>query len=219
AISTRVGEQYPEVRDWGINLITFYRTFVNPQLETALVVLLCAVACVLLIACANIANLLLARSAARQKEIAIRTAMGASRPRILRQLLVESVTLSALGGIAGTLCAIWAVPIINRTLPPNLLPVPEVAVDRTVLLFAAVTTIVTGVLFGIAPSWRAARLDLNSALKQAGRSSSAGPRPIVRNVLAGAELALATMLLIGAALLIQTLYRLQRTDIGFEPKG
>ena len=219
AVSARVGAQYPEVRDWGINLITFYRTFVNPQLETALVVLLCAVVCVLLIACANIANLLLARSAARQKEIAIRTALGASRSRLLRQLLVESVTLSALGGIAGTLCAIWAVPIINRTLPPNLLPIPEVAVDRTVLVFAAAATLVTGLLFGIAPSWRASRLDLNSALKQAGRSPSSGPRAAVRNTLAAAELALATVLLIGAALLLQTLFRLQRTELGFEPKG
>jgi putative ABC transport system permease protein len=219
AISTRVGQQYPEVRDWGVSLVTFYRAFVNPQLETALVVLLCAVAFVLLIACANIANLLLARSAARQREIAIRTAMGASRSRLLRQLLVESVTLSALGGIAGTICAIWSVPIINRTLPPNLLPIPEIAVDRTVLIFAAVTTLGTGLLFGIAPSWRAARVDLNAALKTAGRSNAAGPHAIVRNVLASAELALATVLLIGAALLLQTLYRLQRTEVGFESTG
>jgi putative ABC transport system permease protein len=218
-ISARVGEQYPEVRDWGINLVTFYRAFVNPQLETALVVLLCAVVCVLLIACANIANLLLARSAARQKEMAIRAAMGAGRVRLLRQLLVESVTLSVLGGIAGTLCAIWALPIVNRTLPPNLLPIPEIAIDRTVVLFAAAATIVTGLLFGIAPSWRAARLDLNATLKQSGRSAASGPRAVVRNLLAGSELALATVLLIGAALLIQTLYRLQRTELGFEPRG
>jgi putative ABC transport system permease protein len=219
AVAARVGAQYPEVRDWGITLVTFYRAFVPPQLETALVVLLCAVGCVLLIACANIANLLLARSAARHKEIAIRTAIGASRTRILRQLLVESVTLSTLGGAAGAALAIWSVPMINRMLPPNLLPIPEIAIDRTVLLFAAAVTLVTGLLFGIAPAWRAARLDLNSALKQAGRSPSAAPRSIVRHVLAGAELALATVLLVGAALLIQTLYRLQRTELGFEPKG
>jgi putative ABC transport system permease protein len=218
AIAARVGEQYPEVRDWGINVRTFYRAFVTPQLETALVVLLFAVVCVLLIACANIANLLLARSAVRQKEIALRTAMGASRTRILRQLLAESVTLSTIGGVAGALCAIWSVPLINRALPPNLLPIPEITVDRTVLLFAAAATLATGVLFGLAPAWRAARFDLNSALKQAGRSGS-GSRPRVRNLLAAAELGLATVLLIGAALLIQTLYRLQRTELGFEPNG
>jgi predicted permease len=97
AVSADVGRRYPDVRDWGINLVTFYRTFVSPQLQMALVVLLAAVACVLLIACANIANLLLARSASRQKEMAIRTAMGASRARLLRQLLVESITLSTIG--------------------------------------------------------------------------------------------------------------------------
>jgi len=219
AIAVRVGEQYPEVRDWGINLFTFYRAFVNPQLETALLMLLCAVVCVLLIACANIANLLLVRSAARQKEIAVRTALGASRSRLLRQLLVESVTLSAIGGMAGTICALWSVPLINRTLPPNLLPIPEITIDRTVLLFAAAATIVTGVLFGLAPSWRAARVDLHTALKQAGRSAASGPRGRVRNLLAAAELGLATVLLIGAALLIQTLFRLQRTELGFAPKG
>ena len=218
AIAARVGEQYPEVRDWGVNLFTFYRAFVNPQLETALLMLLCAVVCVLAIACANIANLLLVRSAARQKEIAVRTALGASRSRLLRQLLVESVTLSAIGGIAGTTCALWSVPLINRALPPNLLPIPEITIDRTVLLFAAAATIVTGVLFGLAPSWRAARVDLNAALKQAGRSA-AGPRGRMRHLLAAAELGLATVLLIGAALLIQTLFRLQRTELGFAPKG
>ena len=218
-IAARIGEQYPEVRDWGINILTFYRAFVNPQLETALVVLLSAVVCVLLIACANIANLLLARSAVRQKEIAVRTALGASRSRLLRQLLVESVTLSAVGGVAGTACALWSVPLINRALPPNLLPIPEIAIDRTVLLFAAATTIVTGVLFGLAPSWRAARVDLNAALKQSGRSAASGPRARVRNLLAAAELGLATVLLIAAALLIQTLYRLQQTDLGFQPRG
>jgi putative ABC transport system permease protein len=219
AIAVRVGEQYPEVRDWGVNLVTFYRAFVNPQLETALVMLLCAVVCVLLIACANIANLLLVRSAARQKEIAVRTALGASRSRLLRQLLVESLALSAIGGIAGTLCALWSVPLINRALPPNLLPIPEITIDRTVLLFAAAATIVTGVLFGLAPSWRAARVDINAALKQAGRSAASGPRKRVRNLLAAAELGLATVLLIGAALLMQTLFKLQRTELGFAPKG
>src|SRR5262249_45849905 len=155
-VAARLSRQYPEMRDWGVRLVTFYDTFVSGQLQTALLVLLAAVVCVLLIACANIANLLLARAAAREKEIAIRTAMGASRSRLLRQLLVESLTLSSLGGALGIAIAVWAVRAINRALPPNLLPVPDVGVDRTVLLFASAATVVTGLLFGLAPSWRSA---------------------------------------------------------------
>jgi putative ABC transport system permease protein len=218
-VSSRVGQQYPEVKDWGIRLIAFYDAFVSTQLQTALLVLLCAVVFVLLIACANIANLLLARAAARQKEIAIRTAMGASRSRLLRQLLVESLTLSMLGGAAGIVGAAWAVRVINRTLPPSLLPVPDVAIDTTVLLFASAVTVATGLLFGIVPSWRSAGADLHAALKQVGRTSSGAARPLLRNGLAAAELALATVLLIGAALLVQTLFQLQRARLGFEPKG
>jgi len=137
---------------------------------------------------------------------------------LLRQLLVESVTLSAIGGALGLLGAAWAVPAINRSLPPNLLPIPTIPIDTTVLLFAAVTTLVTGILFGLAPSWRAARADLNAVLKQAGRSSGVGRRRL-RNGLAAAELALATLLLVGASLLLQTLFQLQRARLGFEARG
>ncbi|HJS97896.1 MAG TPA: ABC transporter permease [Terriglobales bacterium] len=218
-ISGRVGRQFPEVRDWGINLITFFDTFVSPQLKTGLLALLGAVAFVLLIACANIANLLLARAGAREKEMAVRTAMGASRRRLLGQLLVESVTLSAAGGAAGILAAFWAVRAVNRTLPPNLLPVPEVHLDAAVLWFAVALTIVTGLLFGIAPALRMAKVDLNDVLKQAGRGSTAGLHARLRNTLAAAELALATILLIGAGLLIQTLAHLQGAHLGFAPHG
>jgi hypothetical protein len=112
-IAARVGQQYPEVKDWGIRLLTMTDAFVSPQLRTGLLVLLGAVGCVLLIACANIANLLLARASARQREIAIRTAMGASQPRLLRQLLVESLALSLVGGVIGMVGAVWAVRGIN----------------------------------------------------------------------------------------------------------
>jgi len=142
-ISARISQQYPEMKDWGSRLITFHDTFVSPQLQTALFVLLSAVAFVLLIACANIANLLLARAAARQKEIAIRTALGASRSRVLRQLIVESLTLSAIGGAVGVTVAVWAVGAINRTLPPNLLPIPEITIDAAVLLFGVAVTLIT----------------------------------------------------------------------------
>jgi putative ABC transport system permease protein len=218
-IAARVGQQYPEVRDWGIRLVTFFDTFVSAQLKTGLLVLLCAVGFVLLIACANIANLLLARAASRQKEMAVRTALGAGRGRLLRQLLVESIVLSVAGGGAGLLGAFWAVRAINHTLPPALLPVPSVDVDSAVLWFAVALTLVTGLLFGVAPAWRAANVDLNDVLKQTGRGAAGDMRAWLRNSLAAGELALATILLIGAGLLIQSLANLQRVRLGFQPHG
>jgi putative ABC transport system permease protein len=214
-VAGQVSQQYPEMKEWGIRLVDFYHFFVNPQLQTGLVVLLCAVGCVLLIASANVANLLLARAAARQKEIAIRTAIGASRGRLLRQLLVESLVLSSLGGAVGLLAALWGVAAINSVMPANLLPVHDVGIDATVLLFALALTVGTGLLFGIAPAWHAAKTDLNEVLKQATRASS-GARPRLRNGLAAAELALATILLIGAGLLAQSLLRLQHVNLGFQ---
>jgi putative ABC transport system permease protein len=215
-VAGQVSQQYPEMKEWGIRLVTFYHWFVNEQLRTALMVLLCAVGCVLLIASANVANLLLARAASRQTEIAVRTALGAGRGRLLRQLLVESLVLSAIGGAAGLAAAVWAVHAINGVMPANLLPVPDVRVDTTVLLFALALTIVTGLLFGIAPAWHAAKTDLNDVLKQATRTS-AGARPRLRNGLAAGELALATILLIGAGLLTESLLRLQHVRLGFQP--
>jgi len=219
AIAGRVGEQYPEVRDWGINLITLFDTFVSPQLKTGLLVLLFAVACVLLIACANIANLLLARATSRQKEMAVRTALGASRNRLLRQLLVESIILSSAGGATGLFAAVLAIKAINRALPPTLLPVPSVQIDASVLWFAVGLTIVTGLFFGIVPALRASKLDINEVLKQTGRASSSGAAVRLRKSLAAGELALATILMIGAALLIQTLLKLQRVQLGFDAQG
>jgi len=215
-VAGQVSQQYPEMKEWGIRLVDFYHFFVNPQLQTGLIVLLCAVGCVLLIAAANVANLLLARAASRQKEIAVRTAIGASRGRLLRQLLVESLVLSSIGGAVGLLAALWGVDAIKAVMPANLLPVPDVGVDATVLWFALGLTVATGLLFGIAPAWHSANTDLNEVLKQATRASS-GARPRLRNSLAAAELALATILLIGAGLLSQSLLRLQHVSLGFQP--
>jgi putative ABC transport system permease protein len=174
---------------------------------------------VLLIACANIANLLLARAATRQNEMAVRTAIGASRSRLLRQLLVESVMLSLFGGIAGLGGAFWAVHAINRLLPPNTLPVPVVGMDATVFWFALGLTVVTGLLFGVLPAWRTARVDLNAVLKQGGRGSTSRMSARLRNGLAAVEIALATVLLIGAGLFIRSLANLERVRLGFDPRG
>jgi putative ABC transport system permease protein len=218
-VSRRVGQQYPEVTDWGIHLVSFFDLFVSTQLRTALLVLLGAVVFVLLIACANVANLLLARAVSRQKEIAVRTAIGAGRGRLLRQFFTESLLLSTIGGSAGLIAARWAVGFMNANLPQGVLPIPHVPVDSTVLLFAVAVTLATAFLFGAAPAWHAVAADLNAILKQSGRSSSSGVRPLVRNFLVGGELALATVLLVGAGLLTQTLLRLQQVHLGFQPEG
>ncbi len=218
-IAARVGEQYPEVRYWGIHLLTLFDTFVTPDLKTGLVVLLVAVLFVLLIACANIANLLLARAATRQKEMAVRTALGATRSRLIRQLLVESVALAILGGGLGLLGALGAVRVLTRSLPDGTLPFPHVAVDSRVLWFAFALTIATGLLFGLAPAWRIATAKANDTLKEGGRGSTGDIHSWLRDSLAAGEVALATVLLIGAGLLLQSLGNLQRVHLGFDSRG
>ena len=217
-VAYRVARQYPEVRDWGIHLLTFFKLFVSDDLRTALLVLLGAVGLVLLIACANIANLLLSRAAARQSEIGVRMAIGAGHGRLIRQLLTESLLLAVCGGAAGLIAALWTIRLMNRGLPPNLLPVPEIPVDRGVLLFGAALTLLTAMLFGLAPAWHAARTDLITMLKHGGRAGVGGGR-LARTLLVGGELALTTMLLIGTGLLIRSLLRLDGVALGFRPEG
>jgi ABC-type antimicrobial peptide transport system permease subunit len=181
--------------------------------------LLGAVGLVLLIVSANIANLLLARATARRPEIVVRAALGAGTGRLIRQLLIESLVLSTAGGILGIAAAFWAVRLLESSLPPNVLPVPNIGVVRTVLAFAVGVTCVTGLLFGFAPAWHAARTDVSTALRDAGRSSSGSSRAMVRRVLASGELALAAVLLVGATLLIRSLIQLQHVPLGFDPEG
>lgn len=218
-ISLRVGQQYPEVKYWGIRLVSLFDTFVTPQLKTGLLVLLVAVVFVLLIACANIANLLLSRAATRQKEMAVRTALGATRIRLIRQLLVESVVLSGVGGGAGLVAAWAAVRVLTRSLPAGTLPIPDVGIDAAVLWFCFALTVATGVLFGLVPAVRSASVKTNETLKEAGRGSTGGIRNWLRDGLAAAEVALAAILLIGAGLLIQSLANLQRVQLGFDPQA
>ncbi len=218
-VSHRLGLQYPEIRDWGVHLQSFRDLLVPAPLRTALVVLMGAVVLVLLIASANVANLLLSRAASRRKEIAVRIAVGAGRARLLRQLFTESLALSVAGGAAGLAVAWWAVRLIGAWLPPKLLPVQTIPVDSTVLLFSLAITVASGLLFGLMPAWQASRTDLAGVLKEGGRGSSGGARPFLRNALVAGELAVATMLLIGAGLLLESLLRLQNVRLGFQPQG
>lgn len=219
AIAARVGQQYPEVKDWGIRLVTFTDTFVSTQLRTALLVLFGAVVFVLLIVSANVASLLLARTLDRTKEMAVRAALGAGRSRLLKQVLIESVVLSVIGGAAGLLAATWGVSALESVLPPNVLPVPDIGVDRTVVLFSLAVALGTGLVFGMTPAWQSAKTDVNAALKDTGRSATGGGHAALRKALVGGELALATVLLIGAVLLLRTLVELQRVPLGFDADG
>ena len=190
--------------------------------RTTLCLLLGAVALVLLIACANIASLLLVRAAARQKEFAVRAALGAGRGTIMRQLLVESVLLAVLGGALGALLAGWSVPLlaanVGDTVAASTPGWNEISVDGRVLAFTLVVALGTGILFGLAPAWQAAQTGMNDALKAEGRGAGRGLcGRRIRSGLVVAEVALAMMLLIGAGLLLRSFSRLQRVNPGFSP--
>jgi putative ABC transport system permease protein len=214
-IGRRVVEQYPDVRDWTIRIRPLSKYLVSDQLRTAVLVLMGAVVLVLLIVCANVANLLLARAVGRQKELAIRTAMGASRARLVRQLLTEGVLLSLAGGVIGVLMAGGAVDLFNA-IPTAQRPVAGVRIDAAVLLFSLGASVLTGLLFGVAPAWHGSRANINVVLQQGSRSSRSHARPLLRHSQAAAQLVLATVLVIGAGLLAQSLWRLQRVPVGFD---
>jgi len=170
--------------------------------------------------CANVANLLLARSSVRQREIAIRRALGAGRARLVRQLLTESVLLAAVGGTIGLLIALWGVDGLVRLSPASLPRLNDVGVDGVVLAFTAGLSILTGILFGLAPAIQGSRVDLQQVMRDATRSASAGGRATrIRSVLVVGEFALALVLLVGAALLVQSFWRLQRVELGFDPSS
>jgi putative ABC transport system permease protein len=180
-----------------------------------LIVLSLAVALVLAIACANVMSLLLARAADRGREITIRTALGAGRGRIVRQLLTESLLLSSIGGIAGSILAIWGVAALVAVAPPSAPRLQDVRVDAGVLAFTALITLVTALVAGLAPSLAAVRVHLNAGLRDGGREATGTGR--LRAGLVVGEIAIALVLVVGAALLIRTLVALQHVDMGFEP--
>jgi predicted permease len=187
------------------------------DIKTGLLAMLGAVSFILLIACANIANLLLARGSGRARELAVRVALGAARGRVIRQLLTESVLLAVLGGIAGLLMAVWAVDALVAMAPTSAPRVNEITLDVSVLAFGALLTLTTGVLFGLAPAWQSSRRTVTNALKEGPRGQAGGGGSPLRRTLIAAEVALALVLLTGAGLLLQTFVQLQAAPLGFEP--
>jgi putative ABC transport system permease protein len=215
-LSRQYDESHQGFGDTGRSVsVTELRESIVGDVRLALMVLLGAAAFVLLIGAANIANLLLARAIARQKEIAVRTSLGATRSRLLMQLLTESVLLSGAGAVLGVLLSLFGVRFISQTAADLLPRASEIRIDATILLFTAIVAALTGVLFGLGPALHSVRTDVSEALKAAGRGSSSGGR--LRGTLVVAEVALAMMLLAGAGLLLRSFLRLESVDPGFQP--
>jgi putative ABC transport system permease protein len=215
-IAAQLAEQYPDSNTgWNLRLLSLREQLVGGT-RTIVFILFGAVGFVLLIACANVANLLLVRAAARQKEIALRTALGASRLRIVRQMLTESLLLSILGGALGALLAVWGVQLLVSLSADSLPPTVNVNIDATVLLFTLLVSIVTGLLFGLAPAFRTAKVNLIDSMKDGARGSEGTLRNRTRSLLVILESAVAVVLLIGAGLLIRSLIALQNVNPGFD---
>jgi putative ABC transport system permease protein len=218
AIQKRIADANPHLNRMGtsVGLLSFHEAIVRPVRES-LFVFFGAVVLVLLIACANVANLLLARALARRKEIALRTALGAGRWRITRQLLVESLVLSLTGGGAGTLLALWGTRLVTQLSAGTIPRAEEIDIDPRVLGFTVLVSAATGVLFGLVPAWQASRVDLNHGLKEGGQQLAGSmDRKRLFSAFTVAEVSLALMLLIGAGLMIQSLIRLQKVHTGMD---
>jgi putative ABC transport system permease protein len=206
-------------RNWDVRIEPLHDSMFDPRVRVSLLVLLGAVGVVLLIACANVANLVLARAASRQRELALRAALGARPGRLARQLLTESVSLAMVSGACGLAVAILSMQALRSLIPATIPRVDEIGLDRAVLGFGLFITIACGLFFGMAPATRAARANLLSALTQGGRGVLGSSRELWRHGLVVAQTGLATMLVVMAALLLQSLVRLQQVPLGFEPSG
>ncbi len=219
AIGQRLARDHPDFNArWGVNVVPV-RTQLSGELRPSLLVLMGAVGFLLLIACANVSNLLLARATARHNEIAVRVALGARRRRIIRQLLTESVLLAGLGGLAGLGLAVWGIDALVGLAPPELGDLPEIGVSIPVLTFAIGMSLATGVGFGLAPALLATRVDLHQSLKEGARDSGGARRRRMRGALVIVETALALILLVGAGLMMKSFLKLAAVDPGFDPSG
>ena len=216
AIAKRLDDQHFQ-SDYGVNLRLIHDQETR-TVRSALLVLLGAVGLVLLIACANVANLLLARAAMREKEVAIRLALGARRWRIIRQLLTESVLLGVAGGAVGLLLAVWGLSALVALAPADIPRLDQTGIDARVLAFTLGISLVTGLVFGLVPALQASKPDVNDALKEGGRGSTGGGGARIRNLLVVFEIAVSLVLLVSAGLLIRSFMRLQQFELGFNPE-
>ena len=218
-LARRMRERYPAEEATTVLTVVPLQERVRGDVRPALLLLLGAASLVLLVACVNFANLLLARGAARRGELAVRAALGADRMRLVRQLLTESVLVAVLAGALGTLVSLWILPAVIARAPPAVRSGVAIHVDGRVLVFTLGVSLFTGIVFGLLPAFRGAGLDLNAALKDAGRASSGPARNRLRSALIVAELALALMLLTGTGLLLRSLANLEAVKLGFDPDG
>ena len=211
-------DRYPASRRFSFSIKPLLEQVVG-DVRRPLFVLLAAVGCVLIIACANVANLLLTRATVREREIAIRSALGAARVRLIRQLLTESVLLSVLGGVVGLVLAYWLLGTLRWFSPSNIPRLPAIRMDGRVLFFTSAIAVLTGILFGMAPALRTSKLNLSEALKEGARNVAGGRHESLRKLLVVSELALSLVLLISAGLLIRSFLSVERVNPGFNPQN
>jgi len=217
-IGARIERDFPESnKSWGVIVEGYADTLIGPQLRTSLLVLITATGLVLLIGCANLANLSLARGVSREREVAVRASLGAGRSRLVRQFLTENVLLSVCGGVLGIGVGYGLMSWLQTLVPPfSFAREAEITMDARVLAFSLALSVFTGVLFGLAPAWQATTPDLAGTMKEGGRGSSGGSRKILRDTLIVTEVALAFVLLVGSGLMMKSFFTLMNTEMGFD---